>query len=306
MPAPLVSILIPCHNAERWIGAAIESALAQTWPAIEVIVVDDGSSDGSARVIEAFGERVRFERGANRGGNAARNRLLQLARGEWVQYLDADDYLEPEKIAAQFAETPELGNVEAIYSPVWVEEGTRREFAPPDPEFDIYARWFAWQLPQTGGCLWRREALEKLSGWNKAIPCCQEHELYARALQAGMRFHFAPTPHAVYRIWSDDTVCRRDPRRVVEIRTGLFDEMAAWLRANGLWREQHHAVASRACFEMARTLARDDLDAASRYTRERRQCGLFRPAGPAAPITFRLCAALLGFRCAERIARLIR
>src|SRR5438128_899411 len=98
---PLVSILIPCYNAERWIGEAISSALAQTWSEKEIIVVDDGSTDGSLQQIRKFDGLVRWETGPNRGGNAARNRLLELAKGEWLQYLDADDYLLPDKIAKQ-------------------------------------------------------------------------------------------------------------------------------------------------------------------------------------------------------------
>src|SRR5688500_17394389 len=98
----MISILIPCFNAERWIGQAIESALTQSWRAVEIIVVDDGSTDGSLAIIKRFGDRVRWETGANQGGNVARNRLLALARGEWVQYLDADDYLLPNKVRDQW------------------------------------------------------------------------------------------------------------------------------------------------------------------------------------------------------------
>src|SRR6476646_1430405 len=97
----LVSILTPCYNAERWIAQCIESALAQTWPQKVVIVVDDGSSDASLTIIKTFGDQIRWETGPNRGGNAARNRLLDLARGEWLQYLDADDYLLTGKIERQ-------------------------------------------------------------------------------------------------------------------------------------------------------------------------------------------------------------
>jgi glycosyltransferase involved in cell wall biosynthesis len=81
----LVSILIPCYNAERWVAQAIETALAQAWPEKEIIVVDDGSQDGSLEVIKRFANRIRWETGPNRGGNVARNRLLELARGEWLQ-----------------------------------------------------------------------------------------------------------------------------------------------------------------------------------------------------------------------------
>ena len=99
----LVSILIPCYNAERWVARAIESALGQTWPNKEVIVVDDGSTDDSLKVIRSFDGQIRWETGANRGGNAARNRLLELARGDWVQYLDADDYLRSTKLERQLS-----------------------------------------------------------------------------------------------------------------------------------------------------------------------------------------------------------
>ena len=73
----LVSILIPCYNAERWIAAAIESALEQTWPRKEVIVVDDGSTDHSLSIIKRYGEEIRWETGPNGGGNVARNRFAR-------------------------------------------------------------------------------------------------------------------------------------------------------------------------------------------------------------------------------------
>jgi glycosyltransferase involved in cell wall biosynthesis len=71
----LVSILIPCFNAERWIGQAIESALTQTYKLTEIIVVDDGSTDGSLEVLRSFDQHIRWETSPNRGANAARNRL---------------------------------------------------------------------------------------------------------------------------------------------------------------------------------------------------------------------------------------
>src|SRR6185436_8211693 len=135
---PLVSILIPCYNAERWIRQCIESALGQTYPNKEVIVVDDGSKDASLEVIKKFGDRIRWETGPNRGGNAARNRLLELARGEWRQYLDADDYLLPDKIAEQMEFLAANSGADIVFSPVVLEHcseiGTRREVsAIPEP-----------------------------------------------------------------------------------------------------------------------------------------------------------------------------
>ena len=116
--SPFVSILIPCYNAERWVAQAIDSALSQTWPNKEVIVVDDGSADRSLDVVRSFGDRIRWETGPNRGGSAARNRLLELATGEWLQYLDADDCLLPEKTASQVECGLPLDDIDVLYAPV--------------------------------------------------------------------------------------------------------------------------------------------------------------------------------------------
>jgi len=302
----LVSIVIPCFNFARWIAAAVSSALDQTWPATEVIVVDDGSSDESPAKLRAFGDRVTFIETPHRGGNNARNAGLAVARGEWVQFLDADDYLEPAKVGQQLAETADGATADVIYSPVWVEKeeaGRTSRSAPAiDGRLDLFAQWLTWQLPQTGGALWRKAALETLGGWKEGQPCCQEHELYLRALQAGLRFRFAPTPHAVYRLWSEDTVCRRDPRQVIRIRTELMDRLQAWMTEHALWTPGHTRAAGQAFFEMARTLARYDLAGAEAYFHDRKTRGLIHLAGPAAPRSYRLAQRLLGFTTAEKIA----
>ncbi|MBI5771148.1 MAG: glycosyltransferase family 2 protein [Verrucomicrobia bacterium] len=100
----LVSILIPCYNAAAWVAATLESALAQTWPHTEIILVDDGSRDDSLAVARRFAARgVRIFPQANAGASAARNRALREARGDFIQFLDADDVLAPDKIARQLA-----------------------------------------------------------------------------------------------------------------------------------------------------------------------------------------------------------
>ena len=97
----LVSIIIPCYNAEKWLTEAIDSCLNQTYSNIEVIVVDDGSTDGSLDIIKSYGNKIIWETGKNKGGNHARNRGFVLSKGAYIQFLDADDYILPEKIARQ-------------------------------------------------------------------------------------------------------------------------------------------------------------------------------------------------------------
>jgi glycosyltransferase involved in cell wall biosynthesis len=300
-----VSIGIPCFNAERWISGAIESALGQTWTDKEVIVVDDGSTDGSLDRVRGFADRVRLIRCEHRGGNHARNEILRNARGEWVQFLDADDYLEPEKISRQFAEGSMGETADVLYSPYWFErvgDAAERWQSELHSENDLFTQWIAWELPQTGAALWRKRALAELGGWKEDQPCCQEHELYLRALKAGLRFVFTPTTHAVYRLWSEDTVCRKDPSRTIRVRTQLIDDARAWLTERHRWSALHQRTAARACFEMARTLARNDVDQASAYFSERRTAGLIQPGGPAAPLAYRLAYHVLGFEKAERLA----
>jgi glycosyltransferase involved in cell wall biosynthesis len=304
--SPLVTIGIPCYNSARWIKASVESALAQTWTEKEIIVVDDGSTDGSQEILRSFGDAIRVSFAAHRGSNPARNEILKSAGGAWVQYLDADDFLLPEKISRQFFETEDGSGCDVIYSPVWIDQNNERRASALDTQLDIYSQWLAWELPQTGGCLWRKEALEKLSGWNEAMPCCQEHELYLRALKAELRFRLSPTPNAVYRIWSDDTLCRRDPRQVIQVRTGLMDDLRDWMQKRNLWNQGHNAVAGRAFFEMSRTFAKYDLDGAARYHAGRKELSLINPTGPAAPPSYRLCYKALGFRGAEMLARILR
>src|SRR6266513_205442 len=98
----LVSILIPAYNAEAWIREAIESALDQTWQNKEIMVVADGSCDRTLQVARSFESKVvKVPTQANHGVCAARNRLLQLAQGDHLQWLDADDIIAPDKIALQ-------------------------------------------------------------------------------------------------------------------------------------------------------------------------------------------------------------
>lgn len=308
MNPPRVTIAIPCFNARRWIAASVQSALAQSWPEKEVIVVDDGSTDGSLGILEKFGPAIRLIRTDHCGGNHARNEALRNATGEWLQFLDADDYLEPEKLAQQFTEAAGGAAADVIYSPTWMEDARtgHRERGAIETQRDLYIQWITWQLPQTGGGLWRKSALDALGGWKEDQPCCQEHELYLRALQGGLRFVFAPTPHAVYRLWSEETLCRRNPRQVIEIKTGLLDQLRAWLEERRLWQPEHALAMGRACFEMARTWARDDPVGAARYHAERRARGMIAAAGPAAPAHYRALYHLLGFTPAERLAHWVR
>lgn len=125
MTDQLVSIIIPVHNAGRYIGDAIRSALNQTWPEKEIIIVDDGSTDNSVAVAEIYQkEQVRIIRQDNRGASAARNTGIAAAKGNYIQFLDADDLLHPEKISSQMRALGGADNLTAVGGTVHFTDGS--------------------------------------------------------------------------------------------------------------------------------------------------------------------------------------
>jgi glycosyltransferase involved in cell wall biosynthesis len=304
-----VTIGIPVYNCERWVRTAIQSALDQTWSDKELIVVDDGSTDATREICASFGDRVKFVQQNHRGGNAARNHILELASGEWVQFLDADDYLNPQKIETQLGSAPVEADV--ICSPVLFEywdNGVMVSESVQDLQggSDWYALWLGWNMPQTGGCLWRKEALMGIGGWNESLPFNQEYELYFRGMRASLNFRLVDAPLAVYRLWSENTVCRRDKAAVIHGITELIDQFLEWLRASGKSTPKYERLAGRACFGMARTLASKDIRSAAAYYRQRKKGGVMDAAGPSAPWNYRLALKCFGFTTAEGLAKFSR
>lgn len=185
---PLVSIIIPCYNAERFVGDAIRSALEQTYHPVEVIVIDDGSTDGSLDVIRSFGDAIRWETGPNQGGCAARNTGWRQSKGEFIQFLDADDWLHSDKLEKQVPIAIESGQRTLVFcdarssSPNWSHPHHRRV----DPIDDPVCFMLRGGL-QTSAPLHRRQWLEEVGGWNESLPCAQERDLHLRLVAHGVR-----------------------------------------------------------------------------------------------------------------------
>lgn len=307
---PLVSILIPCHNAERWVAEAIHSALDQTHEPKEVIVVDDGSTDRSLEIIKSFGDQIRWETGPNRGGNVARNRLLELSSGEWLQYLDADDYLLPNKIRNQMNHRDQ--SAEILWSPGLTEfwEGdrlveTRIEHVGNDNPWRALIRW---KLPQTGRTLWKRFAVEAVGGWKDNQPCCQEHELYFRLLANGSHFQFLEFRDSVYRMWNTNSVCRRDPMQTVTERITIMNRAEEYCRTHDLWISELAEAMSSELIRCARAVYQHDpqrggsIEARARLLVPRRSHLKLKWA----PRLYRLAYRIGGFHFAEHLARSTR
>lgn len=170
----LVSVVIPCYNAARFLPGAIESALAQTHRDREIIVVDDGSSDETPAVARAYGDRVAYHRQDNRGAAAARNRGMELARGEFIAFLDADDVWFPTKLEEELgllARNPALG---AVYTDCFSIDSAgkitgfylaRNLPRNPDAAVELFIRDF---IPNST-LLFRREALRTVGFSDPAV-----------------------------------------------------------------------------------------------------------------------------------------
>lgn len=305
--SPKVSILIPCYNADRWIAQAIKSALSQTYHSKEVIVIDDGSTDASLEIIKRFDGQIQWKTQTNQGGNITRNRLLELSQGKWLQYLDSDDYLKPQKIEHQVQYLSRVPQADIIYSPSvlehWENDTFLQELLPIPEPHDAWILLSRWDLPQTGSPLWRKQAIIDVGGWKADQPCCQEHELYLRLLMAGKQFKYFDKAESVYRQWSESTVCKRDQSETRRQRLLIEDRIEQFLREQGELTSQRQYAINQARFECSRMIWLSNQQWSKQVMAQVNKTDRrFMPSGKAAPSFYRLIFRYFGFAIAEKIA----
>lgn len=209
MSDPLVSIIIPCHNAGPYLQAALDSAFGQAWPHCEVVLVDDGSTDDSAAIARTYISRgLNLITQVNRGAAAARNTALQASKGEWIQFLDADDLLHPEKIARQMTRVPSLPTG-AVCTARWgrfTEYPSRTIYPNTNPLFsnltpreyllhyasnDCMMHPAAWLLP--------RAVADTAGPWDERLSLNDDGEYFTRIVIAAKTICFCPDALSYYR-----------------------------------------------------------------------------------------------------------
>jgi glycosyltransferase involved in cell wall biosynthesis len=166
--SPLVSVILPVYNRETMVARAIESVLAQTYRPLELIVVDDGSTDGTHAVLEAFGDRITLLWQPHGGAYVARNLALRHARGELVAFIDSDDAWLPERLALQvpLLRRPEVGLV--FGDTVHLPRRARTSFRVSPPHRGRVAARFAWaNFVPTVTVLARRSCIEEAGGFSE-------------------------------------------------------------------------------------------------------------------------------------------
>jgi glycosyltransferase involved in cell wall biosynthesis len=306
---PLVSVIIPCYNAEPWLEATLRSALGQTWPHTEIILVDGGSSDGSFAVARRFEARgVRIESAGHRGASAARNQGMRIARGEFIQFLDADDVLAPEKIERQMARLAAAPSG-AIASGAWARFFTSPSEAvfSPEPawgdltgiEFLLLHYKGGWMMPPLAW-LTPRALADAAGPWREDLSLNDDGEYFCRVLLASAGIVFCADARSFYRSGLPGSLSQRTDRRALQslwLSTRLNCDRL--LAACGDSPECRPAVASGwqrlalDCYPVAPDLA-NEAEA---------RCQALGGSPYPLPVTdgFRRVAAILGWRAAKRL-----
>jgi glycosyltransferase involved in cell wall biosynthesis len=234
-----VSIVLPCYNAERYLGRCIASLFGQTHRPLELIAVDDGSTDGTAALLEEAARSAPFPmrvlKQANAGACAARNRGLEEAAGAYIQFMDADDEIAPDKIqrhlelALANAECDLVIGSARIMKPSGGLE--RLDILRPgstDPWIDLAEH----RMGGTPNNLWKRDAVIRAGAWDVAMRSSQEYDLMLRMLASGARVCHDPEPRTTVHLQAGGSVSTTDPaakwRRYIELRLRII----AHLRAN--------------------------------------------------------------------------
>jgi len=205
---PLVSILIPCYNAQRWLAETLKSALAQTWANKELITVDDGSSDQSREILKSFQQHgIKVIEQENRGASAARNRALNQAQGEFIQFLDADDLLSPDKIQIQMNRLSEA-DLGCLAFGAWgrfydspdntrfVPESVWSDFSPVDW---LVTSWSGGGMMASHSWLTPRHVIERAGEWDETPSPIDDGEFFTRVILNSRKVLFCPLARSYYR-----------------------------------------------------------------------------------------------------------
>jgi glycosyltransferase involved in cell wall biosynthesis len=305
---PLVTVVIPCYNCGRFLAETLASVFCQTLQDFEIIAIDDGSTDDTAMVLRSFSSKIRAEFSPNRGASATRNRGTELARGEFIQYLDADDLLRPDalerrvnalissdadvaysdwqRLKEQDNGSFELGSVVARHI----------EDIHTDPQIALFTKF--WAPP--AALLYRRRVVEAIGAWNESLPIIQDARFLLDAALVGGQFVYVPGVGADYRVHRSNSLSRRNPVGFVgDVFRNACQVEAIWKNNGGITTERRAALeqaygqAARFFFEHERPTF---------YTVLAKIHELNPNYLPSSPIALRQLSRWLGYERAEAIA----
>lgn len=302
---PKVSTIIPCFNAQSYIQETLESVVNQGHADLEVIVVDDGSTDDSTKIVSQQFPFVRLFRTSHAGVSRARNIGTRLSSGDFIQYLDADDVLAPGKLKLQLEQLQKRG-ADVAY-------GQWQELVPqPDGRFALgrisdgeikgsteIALFTDFWCPPVA-YLFRREIVEAVGGWNERLPIIQDARFALDCALHGGRFAFCPGVMGQYRVHSSGSLSTRNPLGFVRDCFRNAVEVEEWWGIHeGISEERRRALIKAYEYVARASFAKDKLmfEDACRAL-ERLEPGYV----PTHPRHLTVASMILGYKRAEHVA----
>jgi len=255
-----VSAIMPSYNRDRYVAEALDSALSQGFEGLEVVVVDDGSTDGTRAVLERYRDRVRIELQANAGQSAAVNRAVELARGEYVALIDNDDAWLPGKLARQIPLLDADPGAAILYAAFEVMDGEGKAMADPSPSRrtpsgEVLGDLCDENFLRTPTVIFRRALFLEAGGYDRSLRYTNDWDMWLR-LATGRRVLRDPTVSARYRLHGSQLVMNRLP--LAEERVKVLERHLPRIErdAPGTAGRARRALATR-CLKLARLRLRE-------------------------------------------------
>lgn len=303
----LVSIIIPLFNKEKYISKTIESALSQDYPNIEIIVVDDGSTDQSLEIVQRHKGKIQIHTQVNQGAPRARNFGFRKSKGDYIQFLDADDILEPKKISSQVGRL--TGEQFAIATCPWVHDNEALQ-SPKSiyKDFEcsadlLHAIWSSGEFFNPASWLLPRDIVEKAGPWDEELLVDQDGEYFARVLLQGCKVLFAEKGFCTYTKPSVENVSKLNS---YEKKKSLVQSLEKSVRI--IQASKYKRRLGRACLRRIRAIGyrvRDDKELLSEVAELERKVKQYdlhlRP-----PYVFNILCAFMGIKSAIGVRSLMK
>ncbi|MCB0769631.1 MAG: glycosyltransferase family 2 protein [Flavobacteriales bacterium] len=302
-----ISVVIPCYNVEGYVKECLDSILAQDHADLEVICVDDGSTDGTVASLRAIqegprGEVVRVIEQANQGAAAARNRGLKEASGEYIQFMDADDLLHPRKIGHQVRLAVKAGRPDLIVGSFEIidpKNQVLQERYYTKRKGDVWMHLMRTDLGNTISNLWKRSIVEAAGGWDEGMRSSQEYDLMFRILLLDPTVFFDTEQYTTVRKRETGSITQTNLGgnwvRYVNLRLRIIEHIRKH-RSDAEMQPFHQFL-----FDSIRVLYEYDPKAALEFHRTRLPKDFKPTASPTTRGTYLGLYNILGFRATQRL-----
>jgi glycosyltransferase involved in cell wall biosynthesis len=279
--------------------------LHQTYQPIEIVVIDDGSTDRSLEILQSFGASIRKESGPCRGACYARNRGFSLSKGGYIQFLDADDYLAPEKIERQVSFLEET-KAEVVYGD-WrhqyhdVNNGiSLGDIQEPGDQEDLLESLLAGWWTANMTLLMRREFVLRCGGWDEMLQAGQDRDFFISLAISGANVRYQAGCYSIYRRYGNVTISTASLRRWLDNHWRLLDKAEYRLNSTGRLSTKYRKALAQSYFYLARNYY--DLDR-SKYAQVLKKVLALDPNfHPSGSTFYRWIQRMLGFELADRLA----